>query len=112
MIDGYGEEKLMRDLVIGDEIVSDEKGTLTKFIGWMELNRNTETVFLEIETFDGEKLTLTESHNVFFYKKGQPTPTYAIKLKPGDVLVGGFGKVKNVYPCENAIFFPVCSRAK
>ena len=94
MIDGYGEEKLMKDLEIGEEVVSDEKGTLTKFIGWMELNRNTETVFLEIETFDGEKLTLTESHNVFFYNKGQPTPTYAINLKPGDVLVGGSGKVK------------------
>ena len=94
MIDGYGEEKLMKDLEIGEEVVSDEKGTLTKFIGWMELNRNTETVFLEIETFDGEKLTLTESHNVFFYIKGQPTPTYAINLKPGDVLVGASGKVK------------------
>ena len=90
----YGELKLMRNLKIGDEVVSDEKGTLTKFIGWMELNRHTETEFIEIETLDGEKLILTESHNVFFYKNGKSTPTYASNLIPGDLLVGGSGKVE------------------
>ena len=89
----YGELKLMRNLKIGDEVVSDEKGTLTEFIGWMELDRHTEAEFLEIETLDGEKLILTESHNVFFYKNGKSTPTYASNLIPGDLLVGGSGKV-------------------
>lgn len=94
MTNSYGELKLMRNLKIGDEVVSDEKGTLTKFIGWMELNRHTETEFIEIETLDGEKLILTESHNVFFYKNGKSTPTYASNLIPGDLLAGGSGKVK------------------
>ena len=93
MTNGFGEAKLMRDLVIGDQVVSDEKGTLTTFIGWMELNRDTETLFLEIETSDGEQLTLTESHNVFIYKDEKSIPTYANNLTPGDVLVGGSGKV-------------------
>jgi len=96
----FGVVKLMRNLKIGDEVVSDEKGTLTKFIGWMELDRHTETEFLEIETLDGEKLILTESHNVFFYKNGKSTPTYASNLIPGDLLVGGSGKgkiIKNIH---------------
>ena len=85
---GSGEQKLMRDLKIGDEVVSDQTGTLTEFVGWMELNSNNRVKFLEIKTEDGEELTLTETHNVFYYEDGKPTPTFARNLSPGNVLVG------------------------
>ena len=88
-----GEQKLMRDLRIGDEVVSDETGALTEFVGWMELNSNNRVKFLEIQTEDGEELTLTETHNVFYYEDGKPTPTFARNLSPGNVLVGGSGQV-------------------
>ena len=83
----------MRDLKIGDEVVSDQTGTLTEFVGWMELDSNNIVKFLEITTGDGEELTLTETHNVFYYEDGKPTPTFARNLSPGNVLVGGSGEV-------------------
>lgn len=84
----------MRDLKIGDEIVSDETGALTKFVGWMEYSSTAEVDYLELLTEDGEELILTETHNVFFYDKNVPTPTFARNLRPGNVLVGRSGKVK------------------
>ena len=95
-------QKLMRDLEIGDEVVSDQTGTLTEFVGWMELDSNNIVKFLEITTEDGEELTLTETHNVFYYEDGKPTPTFARNLSPGNVLVGGSGEVS--YEYENAYF--------
>ena len=86
-------QKLMRDLKIGDEVVSDQTGALTEFVGWMELDRNNRGKFLEIKTDDGEELTLTETHIVFYYENSKPTPTYARNLSPGNVLVGGSGEV-------------------
>ena len=94
---GSGEQKLMRDLKIGDEVVSDQTGTLTEFVGWMELDSNNRVKFLEIKTEDGEELTLTETHNVFYYEDGKPTPTFARNLSPGNVLVGGSGQVLYEY---------------
>ena len=90
---GSGGQKLMRDLRIGEEVVSDQSGTLTEFVGWMELDGSNRVKFLEIQTEDGEQLTLTETHNVFYYKDGKPTPTFAKNLSPGNVLVGGSGEV-------------------
>ena len=92
---GSGEQKLMRDLKIGDEVVSDETGALTKFIGWMDLSRDQKTKMIEIKTDDGEQLTLTLTHILFYYdeKDGTPTPAYAKDLRPGNVLVGGSGEV-------------------
>ena len=97
---GSGEQKLMRDLKIGDEVVSDQTGTLTEFVGWIQLERNNRFKFLEIQTEDGEELTLTETHNVFYYEDGKPTPTFARNLSPGNVLVGGSGQV--FYKYDNA----------
>ena len=97
---GSGEQKLMRDLKIGDEVVSDQTGTLTEFVGWIQLERNNRFKFLEIQTEDGEELTLTETHNVFYYEDGKPTPTFARNLSPGNVLVGGSGEV--FYKYDNA----------
>ena len=88
-----GNQKLMKDLKIGEEVLSDETGRVTKFIGWMELSRNTKTKMIEIETDDGEKLIMTDTHNVFYYKEGKPTPTFVEDLSPGNVLVGGIGQV-------------------
>ena len=90
---GSGEQKLMRDLRIGDEVVSDETGGLTKFLGWLELNSKEKILFLEIQTEDGEKLIMTETHIVFHYEDGKPSPTYIRNLRPGNVLVGGSGEV-------------------
>ena len=90
---GTGEQKLMRDLRIGDEVVSDETGSLTKFLGWLELNSKEKIWFLEIQTEDGEKLIMTETHIVFYYEDGKPSPTYIRNLRPGNVLVGGLGEV-------------------
>ena len=92
-----GNQKLMKDLKIGEEVLSDETGRLTKFIGWMELSRDTKTKMIEIETDDGEKLIMTDSHNVFYYKEDKPTPTYVKNLRPGNVLVGESGKVQQIH---------------
>jgi len=89
-----GVQKPMRDLKIGDSVVSDEKGSLTKFVGWMELSSDIETVFLVIKTADGEELTLTGNHIVFYYKDGTPTDIYAKYLTTGMELVGGSGQAK------------------
>ena len=78
-------------------LLSDETGRLTKFIGWMELSRDTKTKMIEIETDDGEKLIMTDSHNVFYYKEDKPTPTYVKNLRPGNVLVGESGKVQQIH---------------
>lgn len=84
-----GETKFMRNLKIGDEVLSDNG--ITQFIGWMEYSSQAEIEFLEIITETGEELTLTGSHNVFYYKDGKSTPTYAENLRPGNVLVTGSG---------------------
>ena len=52
-----GKQKLMKDLEIGEEVLSDETGSFTKFFGWMEMNKNTKVEMLEIQTDDGEKFT-------------------------------------------------------
>ena len=90
---GSGKQKLMRDLRIGDEVVSDESGSSTKLLGWLELNSKEKIWFLEIQTEDGEKLIMTETHIVFYYEDGKPSPTYIRNLRPGNVLVGGSGEV-------------------
>ena len=100
---GSGEQKLMRDLKIGDEVVSDQTGALTEFVGWIQLERNGRVKFLEIKTDDGEELTLTGTHIVFYYEDGKPTPTFARNLSPGNVLVGGTGEV--FYEYDNAYFW-------
>ena len=92
-----GNQKLMKDMKIGEEVLSDETGRLTKFIGWMELSRDTKTKMIEIETDDGEKLIMTGTHNVFYYKEDKPTPTYVKNLRPGNVLVGESGKVQQIH---------------
>ena len=89
-----GNQKLMKDMKIGEEVLSDETGSMTKFIGWMELNSNTKNKMIEVETDDGEKLIMTDNHNVFSYEEDKPTSTYVKDLSPGNVLVGGAGKVQ------------------
>ena len=92
-----GNQKLMKDMKIGEEVLSDETGRVTKFIGWIDFSRDTKTKMIEIETDDGEKLIMTDSHNVFYYKEDKPTPTYVKNLRPGNVLVGESGKVQQIH---------------
>ena len=94
----------MKDLEIGEEVLSDETGSFTKFIGWMEMNKNTKVEMVEIQTEDGEKLTLTETHNVFYYEHGIPIAIYAKDLRTGNVLVGGSGKVQ-ILPIFKYFFY-------
>ena len=113
-----GKLKLMRDLKIGDEVLSDsgitkflgsfmnERLLLLKFTGWMEYSSQAEIEFLEILTETGEELTMTRSHNVFYYKNGKATPTYAENLVPGNVLVAGQEEVNfaTIHICEKCNF--------
>jgi len=69
-------------------------GSLTPFLGWLELNSKQKVKFLEIKTEDGEELVMTETHIVFYYEDGKPTPDYIRNLSPGNVLVGGSGEGK------------------
>ena len=48
---------------------------------------------VEVKTDDGEQLTLTLTHILFYYEDDKPTSTYAKDLRPGSVLVGGSGEV-------------------
>ena len=84
----------MRDLTIGEEVLSDQTGRVTRFIGWLELSCDIKTKMIEVETEDGEKLIMSDTHNVFYYAEGDiPQATYVKDLIPGNVLVGGSGKV-------------------
>ena len=105
---GSGEQKLMRDLRIGDQVVSDQTGSLTPFLGWLELNSKQKVKFLEIKTEDGEELVMTETHIVFYYEDGKPTPTYIRNLSPGNALVGGSGEVSTVLCNITQPLFCVC----
>ena len=67
--------------------------------GWNTAAMHKQTDMIEIETEDGEHLTLTGTHNVFYYEDGKPTLTYAKNLSPGNVIVGvgGSGEVVFTY---------------
>ena len=93
-----GKQKLMRDLKIGQEVLSDETGRITKVLGWLELNSKKKVSFLKIKAHDGEELIMTGTHIVFYYKDGEPTPAFIRDLKPGNVLVGGSGEVSTIPP--------------
>ena len=49
--------------------------------GWNTAAMHKQTDMIEIETEDGEHLTLTGTHNVFYYEDGKATPTYAKNLE-------------------------------
>ena len=76
----------MRDLRIGDEVVSDETGSLTKFLGWLELNSKEKIWFLEIQTEDGEKLIMTETHIVTSMKDVKMTGSLAPLTQSGKIV--------------------------
>ena len=68
------------------------------------MNKNTKVEMVEIQTEDGEKLTLSETHNVFYYERGIPTAIYAKDLRTCNVLVGGSGKVQ-ILPIFKYFFY-------
>ena len=73
----------------------------------MEFSSKGEVEFLEISTETGDVLTLTGSHNVFHYKDGKATPTYAKNLRPGNVLVAKSGEVNctALFPKRKSLLF-------
>ena len=95
---GSGKQKLMKDLRIGEEVLSDETGSMTKVLGWLELNSKKKVSFLKIKAHDGEELIMTGTHIAFYYEDGEPTPAFIRDLKPGNVLVGGSGEVSTIPP--------------
>jgi len=96
-----GKEKLMKDLKIGEEVMSDDEGGVTEFIGWLQKESKVEAEYLRISTSGGDQLTLTGSHNVFFFHGNTRTSTFARNLVSGDVLVGKDGQGKIIRNIES-----------
>jgi len=98
-----GKEKLMKDLNFGEEVISDDKGGVAEFVGWLDKSSKGETDFLQITTSEGGQLTLTGSHVVFYLLGNTPTSIFARNLVPGDVLVGEHGQGKIIHSIEGVI---------
>jgi len=98
-----GKEKLMKDLNLGEEVMSDDKGGVTEFVGWLDKSSKGETDFLQITTSKGGQVTLTGSHVVFYLLGNTPTSIFARNLVPGDVLVGEHGQGKIIHSIEGVI---------
>jgi len=96
-----GGEKLMKDLEIGEEIMSDDEGGVTKFVGWLQKESEGEADYLQITTTGGDQLTMTGSHIVFYFHRNISTSIFARNLVPGDVLVGKHGKGKIIHKIES-----------
>jgi len=98
-----GKEKLMKDLNIGEEVMSDDQGGVTKFLGWLDKHSDWKRYFLKITTNGGDQLTLTGNHIVFYFNNNASTSTYAEDLVPGDVLVGKNGEGKIIHSIETVV---------
>ena len=89
----------IKDLVVGDSVLSDDKGTYTKFYSKGHYNENVSTDFLRIYTESSAKpLELTREHMVFTASDKLPVPAYSIKV--GDVLRSSEGASKVTFVRE------------
>ena len=75
----------MKDLAVGDMVLSDEHGSYSKFYSWGHLNKNVPTQFLRIYTEISTK-PLELTHNHLIYKASDDMPVPASSIKVGDVL--------------------------
>jgi hypothetical protein len=76
----------IKDLVIGDMVLSDDKGTYTMYYSKGHFSEDTPTTFLRIftETSNKKPLELTKDHLVYKVTEALPVPAGSIKV--GDVL--------------------------
>jgi hypothetical protein len=75
----------IKDLVVGDMVLSDEKGTYTKYYSTGHFDGTKLTNFLRIYTeLNIKPLELTPGHMVYTASSKLPVPAYSIKV--GDVL--------------------------
>jgi hypothetical protein len=75
----------IKDLVVGDMVLSDEKGTYTKYYSTGHFDNKKPTNFLRIYTeFNVKPLELTPGHMVYTTSSELPVPAHSIKV--GDVL--------------------------
>jgi hypothetical protein len=85
----------IKDLVIGDMVLSDDKGTYTMYYSKGHFSEDTPSTYLRIftETSNKKPLELSENHLVYKVTEALPVPARSIKV--GDVLktIGGPTKV-------------------
>ena len=76
---GSGQQKLMRDLRIGDEVLSDGTGRLTKFVGWMEYSSNAQSdiLFINIYLINNRMPQILQRYHVGSRVDGPPQVTVA-----------------------------------
>ena len=75
----------IKDLAIGDMVLSDEHGTYSKFYSISHVNEDSQTEFLRIFTKTSAKpLEVTANH--FIYKSSLDLPVLAGSVKVGDTL--------------------------
>lgn len=75
----------IKDLVVGDSVLSDDKDTYTKYYSIGHYNENVPTKFLRIFTESSAKpLEVTPGHMVLTASDELPVPAYSVKV--GDVL--------------------------
>jgi hypothetical protein len=75
----------IKDLVVGDMVLSDEKGTYTKYYSTGHFDGTKHTNFLRIYTeLNVKPLELTPGHMVYTASSKLPVPAHSIKV--GDVL--------------------------
>lgn len=87
----------IKDLQIGDMVLSDEAGTYSKFYSKGHYDETKSTEFLRIVTeLTAKPIELTPSHMVFKASSDLPAPAHSIKV--GDVLetTNGPSKVKSI----------------
>jgi hypothetical protein len=84
IVEGKGMTSI-KDLVIGDMVLSDEKGTYTKYYSKGHYNEKKSTVFMRIHNeLNTKPLELTPGHMLYLASSELPVPAHSIKV--GDVL--------------------------
>jgi hypothetical protein len=97
----------IKDLTIGDMVLSDDKGTYTMYYSKDHFGEDTPATFLRIftETFNKKPLELTGNHLVYKATEALPVPARSIKV--GDVLktIDGQSKVTFIKKVKRNGFF-------
>ena len=77
----------MKNIKIGDQILTNS-GTYSPVIGWLDIKRETETLFLYIQT-NVSSISLTASHIIFTSSdvEDEVGSKYGSELKIGDILI-------------------------
>lgn len=96
----------IKDLVVGDVVLSDDKGTYSKYYSKNHFNKDTPKTFLRIFTESSPRpLEVTPDHMLYKHSSKLPVPAYSVKI--GDILrtVNGPSKVTFVRKVSRNGFF-------